>query len=90
MKKTKFYVGLTLCIQASSFILLFLMLCIEKKSLRKALLAVALASGVTGLGLLLVDSSEDLKERKEALMKKYEDYDPFADDESDEVEICGE
>ena len=87
MKKTKFYVGLTLCIQAASFILLFLMLCIEKKSLRKALLAVALASGVTGLGLLLVDSSEDLKE---ALMKKYEDYDPFADDESDEVEICGE
>ena len=86
MKKTKFYVGLTLCIQAASF----LMLCIEKKSLRKALLAVALASGVTGLGLLLVDSSEDLKERKEALMKKYEDYDPFADDESDEVEICGE
>ena len=68
MKKTKFYVGLTLCIQAASFILLFLMLCIEKKSLRKALLAVALASGVTGLGLLLVDSSEDLKERKEALM----------------------
>ena len=84
MKKTKFYVGLTLCIQAASFILLFLMLCIEKKSLRKALLAVALASGVTGLGLLLVDSC------KEALMKKYEDYDPFADDESDEVEICGE
>ena len=87
MKKTKFYVGLTLCIQAASFILLFLMLCIEKKSLRKAL---ALASGVTGLGLLLVDSSEDLKERKEALMKKYEEYDPFSADESDEVEICDE
>ena len=87
MKRTKFYVGLTLCLQAASFALLFVIFCVEKKSIMKALAAVSLASGVTGLGLLMLDSSEDMRKRRAALMKAYEEFDPFADDLTGEVEI---
>ncbi|MBQ8508935.1 MAG: hypothetical protein IJ493_03415 [Clostridia bacterium] len=64
LKKTKFYVGITMLIQSASFMAMFIMLCRKKKSLSKAILAVALAGGITGACLLYLDAKDELKRRK--------------------------
>ena len=48
MKKTKLYIAAALLIQAAAFIMLFIILCVKKKSIGEALLAVAFAGGAAG------------------------------------------
>ena len=64
LNKTKFYVGITLLVQSASFMAMFVMLCRKKKSLSRAILAVALAGGITGAIMLYLDSKDELKRRK--------------------------
>ena len=64
LNKTKFYVGITLIVQAFSFLAMFVMLCRKKKSLSRAVLAIALAGGITGICLLALDARDEKKRRK--------------------------
>lgn len=88
LKKTKFYVGITLIVQAVSFAAMFISLCRKKKSLANAILAIALAGGITGAVLLYLDSKDEHKRRKITAARDaccaddFEDvYAPCGDDE---------
>lgn len=87
LKKTKFYVGITLIVQALSFMAMFVMLCRKKKSLAGAILAIAIAGGVTGALLLYLDSKDELKRRKITAARDAccgDDFDEFFMDSDDE------
>ena len=86
MKKTKLYIAAALLIQAAAFIMLFIILCVKKKSIGEALLAVAFAGGAAGIALILSDSSDELARRGAALKKSvdYEDVDEPEDTIYDE------
>ena len=45
MKKTRLYVGITLIVQAISFVFMFILLCAKKKSISAAFLAVSAMGG---------------------------------------------
>lgn len=62
--------------------MLFIILCVKKKSIGEALLAVAFAGGAAGIALILSDSSDELMRRRAAL-KKNVDYDE--DDEPEDT-----
>ncbi len=64
LKKTKFYVGITLIIQSFSFIGLFIALCRKKKNVAGVILAIAAVGGITGAVLLYLDSKDEPKRRK--------------------------
>ncbi|MBQ2119245.1 MAG: hypothetical protein II192_09320 [Clostridia bacterium] len=61
MKKTRLYVGITLLVQAVSFVIMFIILAAKKKSLAAAFLAVAAMEGAAG-GYLLWQYRQDEKE----------------------------
>ncbi|MBQ8551847.1 MAG: hypothetical protein IJ428_03430 [Clostridia bacterium] len=99
LKKTKFYVGITLIVQAVSFAALFIALCRKKRSVANAILAIAAIGGITGAVLLYLDSKDELKRRKIIAARDaccaedldgYDDlYDFDTEDESeDECELC--
>ena len=52
IKKTRLYVGISLVVQAFSFLIMFLILCTKKKSVAAAFLAVAAMQGAAGAYLL--------------------------------------
>ena len=61
MKKTRLYVGITLIVQAISFVFMFILLCAKKKSIAAAFLAVATMEGCAG-AYLLWQYKQDLNE----------------------------
>ena len=67
IKKTRLYVGISLIVQAFSFLFMFLILCTKKKSIAAAFLAVAAMNGVAGAYLLYQHKSE---------LDEEEDFDP--------------
>lgn len=74
IKKTRFYVGISLVVQAFSFLIMFLILCTKKKSIAAAFLAVAAMEGVCGAYLLYQEKEENAQAEFNA-----EDY--FASDD---------
>ncbi len=93
LNKNKFYIGITLLAQATSFLAMFLMLFRKKKSLSKAVLAVSVISGAIGAFLLYLDSKDELKRRKIIAARDaccaedfddsyiYDDYEYFDEDD---------
>lgn len=70
IKKTRLFVGISLIVQAFSFLIMFLILCTKKKSIAAAFIAVAAMEGACGAYLLyqekvdraLVDADFDSSE----------------------------
>ena len=58
IKKTRLYVGISLIVQAFSFLIMFLILCTKKKSIAAAFLAVAAMEGACGAYLLYQEKSD--------------------------------
>ncbi len=52
LKETRLYIALSLLIQSFAFFIMFIILCVKKKSIAAAFLAVAATEGVTGAYLL--------------------------------------
>lgn len=95
MKRTKFFIGIALLIQAASFIMMFILLCRKRRSLSKAILTVALAGGITGAYLLCVEADRGHRNRCRPLTEvpsddSFEDDLFFEESDSSEVEICDE
>lgn len=59
LKKTKFFVGLTLLVQSLTFLSIFVILWAKQKSLWKTFLAIGLAGGVAGTMLTYKAIKED-------------------------------
>ncbi len=64
LKKTKLYSGITLFVQAFSFLTAFIMLCKKKKGLANGFLAIAAIGGAVGASLIYLNSKDELKRRK--------------------------
>lgn len=100
-KKTKLYIGISLMIQAISFIALFIMLYTKKRSYSSAFLVLGVLGGAVGAYLLYLQKLEDDLEYEdnfdEFLRRKYDINDNFDDtdfetvdkpeDDMDEIEI---
>ncbi len=77
IKKTRLFVGIALVVQAFSFLFMFLILCVKKKSIAAAFLAVAAMEGLCGAYLLYQEKTD---------MKEAEEFDPaiyFGDEDFD-------
>ena len=77
MKKTRLYVGITLIVQAISFVFMFILLCAKKKSIAAAFLAVAAMEGCAG-GYLLWQYKQDMNELDDGFGSDF-----FGDEEFD-------
>ncbi len=95
-KKTAFYAGITLLVQAVSMAILFFFLVAKKKNFASVLLAMSAASGITG-GFLLYKHAKRVKDEEDLLSEflgddEYEytngDMEILTDDDVDEAEFC--
>ena len=90
MKKTRLYVGITLIVQAISFVFMFILLCAKKKSIAAAFLAVAAMEGCAG-GYLLWQYKQDLNEIDEGFGTDFFGDEEFDFDEDDfSADLYGE
>ncbi|NLE13539.1 MAG: hypothetical protein GX628_07665 [Clostridiales bacterium] len=63
LKKTRFYIGLTLLVQSLSLFAMFIMLYSKKRSVTGALLAIASVGGLAGACLIYAQLSETMAEK---------------------------
>ncbi|MDL2287228.1 hypothetical protein LJB90_01515 [Eubacteriales bacterium OttesenSCG-928-G02] len=77
MKKTKFYIGIALTVQAVTCFILFLIFIGKKKSLAQAFAAIAAAGGIAGAFLLITSKDEYCS-------SCCDDYDEYYNDFEDE------
>lgn len=82
MKKTRLYVGITLIVQAISFVFMFILLCAKKKSIAAAFLAVAAMEGCAG-GYLLWQYKQDMNELDDGFGRDFFGDEEFDFDEDD-------
>ena len=96
IKKTSFYVGITLIIQSITMAVLFFFLFSKKKSLAATLLAMSAAGGIAG-GVLLYKHAKREEAEKERLAEMLcdelgltgeEDVEILTDENVDEAEFC--
>lgn len=81
MKKTKFFIGIALTVQAITFFILFLIYWGKKKSLAKAFAGIAAAGGIAGAFFLITS-------RDGSCSCSYdEDYDDYYDDDFDDEDL---
>ncbi len=73
----KFIIGVALCVQAFSCLIMFLILCTRKKSISAAFLAVAAMEGVAGAYML-----KQYKDEENEFLKKLKD-EIWSDDDFD-------
>lgn len=86
IKKTKFYTGIALLVQAVSFLVLFIMMFNKKRSLGNALLIISAAGGIAGAILIYKQILEDYDNKH--LKSVVEDYETgFFDDNHDDDDI---
>lgn len=89
-KKSKLYIGITLVIQAISFISLFVMLYSKKRSYASAFLILGIIGGAIGAYLLYLQKLEDDLEYEddfgEFLRRKYDVNECFEDADFDTVD----
>ena len=86
LKKTKFFVGLTLLVQSLTFLTIFIILWAKQKSLWKTFLVIGLAGGVAGTILTYKAVKED--KQFKAMMAAVDnlcDYDEDYDYEDVEI-----
>lgn len=84
LKKTRFYVAISLMVQAVTLVILFLALWARKKSVSRALLAIAAAEGAASLFLFWLHLRDPETELYEGATGNYDffDDDDFEIDES--------
>ncbi len=89
-KKSKLYIGITLVIQAISFVSLFFMLYSKKRSFANAFLILGIIGGAVGAYLLYMQKTEDDLEFEddfgEFLRRKYDANECFEDADFDTVD----
>ena len=86
LKKTKFFIGISLLAQSLAFIIIFIILWAKQKSLWRTFLIVGLAGGVAGVLLTYKTIKED--KQFKAMMAAVDtlcDYDTNYDNEDDVV-----
>lgn len=89
-KKSKLYIGITLVIQAISFISVFIMLYSKKRSFANVFLILGMIGGAVGAYLLYMQKIEDDFEYEddfgEFLRRKYDANESFEDSDFDTVD----
>lgn len=86
IKKTKFYIGIALLVQAITFLILFIMVFSKKRSFGGALLAISAAGGIAGAILVYKQAVEEFDSKK--INSIVEDYEQgFSNDDNDEIII---
>lgn len=86
IKKTKFYIGIALLVQAVSFLILFIMMFNKKRSFGNTLLIISAAGGIAGAILIYKQMVEDYDNNH--LKSVVEDYEAgFFDDNHDDNDI---
>jgi hypothetical protein len=84
IKKTKFYIGIALLVQAITFLILFIMVFNKKRSLGGAILAIAAAGGIAGAILVYKQAVEEFDSSH--LKSIVEDYEQgFSNDIHDDI-----
>ena len=86
LKRTKFIAGISLLAQSVSFMVVFIILAVKKKSIWKAFLAVGLAGAAAG-SLLTVSALKQNKKFKELLASMDDIYAPDQDDRQQNVPV---
>lgn len=89
LKKTKFFVGISLLVQSITFLTIFVILWAKNKSLWRTFLVVGLAGGAAGVLLTYKSFKEDRQFR--AMMAAVDDlcdYDPDYDEDVTAMEIA--
>ncbi len=82
LKKTKFFVGLTLLVQSLTFLTIFVILWAKQKSLWKTFLVIGLAGGVAGTLLTYKAVKED--KQFKAMMAAVDNLCDYDEDEADD------
>ena len=82
LKKTKFFVGLTLLVQSLTFLTIFVILWAKQKSLWKTFLVIGLAGGVAGTMLTYKAVKED--KQFKAMMAAVDNLCDYEDDYDDD------
>lgn len=85
LKKTKFFIGISLLVQSLTFIIVFIILWAKQKSLWKTFLIVGLAGGVTGTVLTYKALKED--KQFKAMMAAVDNLYDYEDGYDEDVEI---
>ena len=89
IKKTRFYVGISLVVQAFTCLFMFLILCTKKKSVASAFLAVAAMNGVAG-AYLLYQCKEEKKSKFDPSLYYNEDDEFDFDDSMINSDVYGD
>ena len=82
LKKTKFFVGITLLVQSLTFLTMFVILWAKQKSLWKTFLVIGLAGGVAGTMLTYKAVKED--KQFKAMMAAVDNLCDYEDDYDDD------
>lgn len=85
LKKTKFFIGISLLAQSFAFLTIFVILWAKKKSLSKTFLLVGLLGGITGTVLTYKTLREDKQFR--AMMDAVDSLCDFDAVDPDEIEV---
>ena len=64
LKRTRFFIGISLIVQSITFLVTFAVLAVKKKSLWKTFLAVGAAGGIAGVWLTVSALKQDKKFRR--------------------------
>lgn len=86
LKKTKLFVGIAFLVQAVTFLTIFVVLWIKKKSISKTFLIIGLLGGIAGT-ILTVKALKEDKQFKAMLAAVEGIYDFDEMDAADEIEV---
>ena len=86
LKKTKLFIGIAFLVQAVTFLTIFVVLWIKKKSISKTFLIIGLLGGVAGT-ILTVKALKEDKQFKAMLAAVEGIYDFDESDAIDEIEV---
>ena len=86
LKRSKLYIGISLIASALTLVITFIVLCVKKKNIGKAMLAVAAIEGVGGAALVLSYlDDESLLSPCRGIFKKNSSFEFFDDAEADDT-----
>ncbi len=85
LKKTKFFIGISLLVQSFTFLTIFVALWIKKKSISKTFLIVGLMGGVSGTILTYRALKED--KQFKAMMAAVDNLYDYEDSPAEDFEI---
>ncbi len=85
LKKTKFFIGISLLVQSFTCMVIFIILLAKKKSLYKTFLAIALAGGFAGVFMTYKYLKED--KQFKAMMAAVDSLCDFEDEYDEDIEI---